>query len=193
MARVAYCTALIDGRSNPGGRRDQDTYLRALRAHASIDHVELGHYVARVKVAPLATADRKGRPVLTTSNWPVMVQDSSGTPVRAARFMVGHAHREEKGSDVNVASHLLVNVLQGSIDAAIVVSNDSDLRYPVQQARLRVPVGLVNPSKAHLAGDLRGDREHGVGRHWWYQLTAADFRSHQLPAPASGVARPVGW
>jgi hypothetical protein len=33
--------------------------------------------------------------------------------VTDAVFMVSYAHREEKGSDVNVASHLLVDVLSG--------------------------------------------------------------------------------
>lgn len=191
--RVTYCTALIDGSSNPDGRRDQDVYLRAIQAGGIVDHVELGQYVARVKNAPLATRDRKGRPVITRTAWPVMVSDVAGKPVRDASFMVSYAHREEKGSDVNVASHLLVDVLRGDVDAAIVISNDSDLRYPVQQARERVPVGVVNPSPNALAGDLRGTAADGVGRHWWAQLTDADFYAHQLADPTAGVTRPTGW
>ncbi len=69
--------------------------------------------------------------------------------------MVSHARREEKGSDVNVAAHLLLDVLQNDVDAAIVISNDSDLRLPLVKARERVPVGMVNPSSSFLAGDLR--------------------------------------
>ena len=90
---------------------------------------------------------------------------------------------------MNVASHLLVDVLRGDVDAAVVVSNDNDLRYPVQQARHRVPVGVVNPTPNQLAGDLRGSAADGVGRHWWYQLVPADLRAHQLPDPAAGVSR----
>jgi hypothetical protein len=191
--RITYCTALIDGASNPDGRRDQDVYLRAIQGARTVDRVELGHYVARVKTAPLATKDARGRPVITRSAWPVMVHDKTGRPVRDAAFMVSYSHREEKGSDVNVASHLLVDVLQGDVDAAIVISNDSDLRYPVQQARQRVPVGIVNPSPNALAGDLRGTTAEGVGRHWWAQLTAADFAAHQLSDPIASVARPPGW
>ncbi|MGH3281116.1 MAG: hypothetical protein ACRDNW_18545 [Trebonia sp.] len=104
--------------------------------------------------------------------------------------MVSYAYREEKGCDVNVISHLLVDVLRGDVDAAVVISN---LRCPVQQARQRVPVGVVNPSQNQLAGDLRGSVADGVGRHWWYQLVPADLYAHQLPDPAAGVARPVGW
>ena len=191
--RVVYCTALIDGAANPSGRRDQDTYLRALRASGAVDVVEMGHYIAGVKVAPLATKDARGRPVITRSAWPLMVRDVYERQIRDASFMVSHAYREEKGSDVNVASHLLVDLLSGAIEAAVVVSNDSDLRFPVEQARTRVPVGVVNPSSAALAGDLRGVATAGAGRHWWYQLTRSDLQSNQLPDPAAGVQRPSGW
>ncbi len=61
--------------------------------------------------------------------------------MRDATFMVSYAYREEEGSDVNVASHLLLDLLEQTIDAAVVISNDSDLRFPIEQARLRIPVG----------------------------------------------------
>jgi hypothetical protein len=96
-------------------------------------------------------------------------------------FMVSYAYREEKGSDVNVASHLLLDVLQGAVDAAVVISCDSDLRFPIEQARRRVPVGTVNPGPTYLAGGLRGTAGDGLGGHWWPQLTATDFKHHQLP------------
>jgi hypothetical protein len=37
-----------------------------------------------------------------------MIQDGVGRPVDGAVFMVSYANREEKGSDVNVAAHLLL-------------------------------------------------------------------------------------
>ena len=60
ISRVVYCTAVIDETSNPAGHADQDVYLKALLASGSVDHIEHGYYVSRVKRAPLATADRKG-------------------------------------------------------------------------------------------------------------------------------------
>src|SRR5215475_4150066 len=116
---------------------------------------------------------------MRSCGWACMWTGSTSTT-----FMVSYAYREEKGSDVNVASHLLLDVLQGDVDAAVVISNDSDLRHPVQQARERVPVGTVNPSPAQLAGALRGTAADGVGRHWWRKLTQADLTKHQLPDPA---------
>ncbi|HEX3608634.1 MAG TPA: hypothetical protein VHU14_03010 [Solirubrobacterales bacterium] len=107
--------------------------------------------------------------------------------------MVSYAYREEKGSDVNVASHLLLDVLQGGIDAAIVISNDSDLRFPIQEVRNRVPVGTVNPSRAWLAGDLKGKATDGVGKHWWRQLTTSDLCAHQLSDPCGRYTKPPPW
>ena len=78
-------------------------------------------------------------------------------------------------------------------DGALVISNDSDLRLPVEQARQHVPVGVVNPSRNYLAGDLRGIASSGAGRHWWLTLTSGDFRAHQLPDPAGQYRRPAGW
>ena len=107
--------------------------------------------------------------------------------------MASFAYREEKGSDVNVASHLLLDVLTDAVDAAIVISTDSDLRFPLEEARRRVPVGTVNPSPNRLAGDLKCDAAAGAGRHWWHQLAASDVTAHQLPDPAGGYHRPPGW
>jgi hypothetical protein len=55
ITRVLYCTASIDAVTNPVGQREQDAYLKALVAGGSVDHIQYGHYVSRVKSAPLAT------------------------------------------------------------------------------------------------------------------------------------------
>ena len=135
-------------------------------AASSVDHIEYGTYVARVKMAPLATKDPHGRPQLVRPAWPVMIQDGGGAPVTGAVFMVSYANREEKGSDVNVAAHLLLDVLGGAIAGALVISNDSD---------------------------LRGTASTGAGRHWWARLTSGDLKAHQLPNPVGQYRRPPGW
>ena len=72
-------------------------------AAGSVDHIEYGTYVARVKTAPLAVKDQTRPTTAREPAWPVMVQDGGGAPVNGAVFMVSYANREEKGSDVNVA------------------------------------------------------------------------------------------
>lgn len=191
--RTVFCTARVKGRGNVSGQRDQDVYLRALRRHGAVDVIEEGTYVERIATCPLATPDRKGRPVLATSQWPLMVKTAAGQDVSEATFMASVSRREEKGSDVNVATHLLVDVLREEVDAAVVVSNDSDLKLPVQIARDLVPVGLINPTKGYPAGALNGSPTTGPGGHWWYQLTQDDFRTAQMPLLVQGLSIPRGW
>jgi hypothetical protein len=187
-----YCTARIGGAANPGGAADQDVYLKALLASGSVDHIEYGNYISKVIKRPLATESKQRRPVLVCPEWPVTVQQN-GVPIPDAVFMASVATYEEKGSDVNVAAHLLVDVLAGGFDAAVVVSNDSDLRWPVQEARRRVPVGMVNPGGGYTAGHLSGVPDCGVGRRWWRTLQAQDFAAHQLPDPVGRHRCPAGW
>jgi hypothetical protein len=193
---VTYCTARISGTS-PAEHvsvHEQDVYLRALARTGSVTRIEYGNYVARVATAPLARRNAKGRPVLVNPDWPIMVRDAAGADVPDGLFMASVARREEKGTDVNVASHLLIDVLTGAIDAAVVISNDSDLAYPITFARTRVPVGTVNPTKGFTAGKLEGAPGDGVGGHWWYQLQASDLTSHQLPAQVGArIAKPAPW
>lgn len=56
---------------------------------------------------------------------------------------------EEKGSDVNLATHLLHDGVRGLYDTAIVVSNDSDLLEPIRIVRRNYgkTVGLLNPQE----------------------------------------------
>jgi NYN domain len=193
VTRVVYCTARISGARSETAARDQDVYLRALGAAGAVDVIEYGMYVSRIARSPLAVSDRRGRPVLTTAAWPVMVQDGDTRPVPGARFMVSVARREEKGTDVNVAAHLLLDLLHKRADAAVVISNDSDLAFPVAQARDLVPVGLVNPTRGYPAGVLNDSPARGVGGHWWCRLTAADLTGAQLPDPVGRLTRPPGW
>jgi hypothetical protein len=193
VTRVVYCTARINGSSSSSAQHDQDTYLRALKNHNSVDVCEEGHYVNRVATSPLAMPDQRGNPVLVNSAWPVMVKDAQDNAVHGATFMVKVARREEKGSDVNVASHLLIDLYEQRIDAAVVISNDSDLAFPVRHARTKMPVGLVYPSKGYLAGALRGQPTDGVGSHWWHRVNATDLTSAQLPTSVGALTRPFGW
>lgn len=47
-----------------------------------------------------------------------------------------------------MATHLLLDILSGRVDAALLISNDSDLSLPLKIARKRVPAGVINPSPA---------------------------------------------
>jgi hypothetical protein len=160
-----------------------------------VDLVEYGNFVSRAKFAPLVRpVPSTYKPTRVRPEWPLKLKNpATGQDIPDAVLMISYLHQEEKGSDVNVGTHLMIDVLQGDVDAAIVVSNDSDLKLPVCEARSRVPVGIVKPGPAQLAGDLRGDPADGVGGHWWGELTAARVCEHQLPDPVNGITKPYNW
>lgn len=198
IERIVYCTARISARDNPEGSQEQDVYLRALRRGGIVDHIEYGNYVTRTARAPLATPGKRNQPVITHPGGPVMVKNGDGRDDPDARFIVSIARREEKGSDVNVAAHLLLDVLGGQpgqqpIEGAVVISNDSDLKFPVAEARRLVPLGLVNPTRGYTAAALSAPADTGVGNHWWYQMSDADFYACQLTDPIAGVTKPPLW
>jgi uncharacterized LabA/DUF88 family protein len=157
VGRVVYCTApLKPDPTKPDQVRRQQLFIKALRAHGSIDHLEEGRFISKVKTRPLATRSRKGKPVLVTAKHPVLIKHGADE-IRDALFFVSVADREEKGSDVNVASHLLLDALGGRVDAAVVLSNDSDLTLPVRETRRLMPLGIINPGRGYTAGSLVHD------------------------------------
>ena len=100
--RVCYFTARLDARpGNPNQPRRQLVYLRALATLPGFD-AYYGVFRSGVKRRPLA------EPVTGLPSY-VLVRDS-----------------EEKGSDVNLATRLLVDGFNGEYEQAVVVSNDAD-------------------------------------------------------------------
>lgn len=70
------------------------------------------------------------------------------TPVPGVQRYVEVLDTEEKGSDVNLASFLLIDGYNRDYEQALVISNDSDLVLPIRLVRenLSLPVGAVNPN-----------------------------------------------
>lgn len=99
--------------------------------------------------------------------------------------MVEIIRAEEKGSDVNLASHLLVDSMAGSCDVALVISGDSDLVTPIGMitSMFGRPVGVINPQRLSGLGRrrLRGSSQlkqvasYYRGGLTWAQLERAQF------------------
>lgn len=197
LSRVVYCTARVDAVDSPSASLDQSIYLDALLLSGSVDVITEGRYVSWAKAEPLVTkAPGTFRPsvyLLEDETWDRRLPLRSMATGDDRLVMATVRKREEKGSDVNVASHLLFDVLTGAVDAAIVVSNDSDLELPLRLARERVPVGTVNPSTNPTAGALKGSRDEGAGAHWWRRLLADDYLRNQLPESVGRLRKPIEW
>ena len=168
--RVCYFTARLDARpSNPGQAQRQLIYLRALATLAGFD-IYYGAFRSGVKRRPLA----EPMPGLPTH---VLVRDS-----------------EEKGSDVNLATRLLVDGFNGEYEQAVVVSNDADFASAMRYVRdeLRLRVALVNPdSKAASPRDLAHAATY-VKRLWKSHLRRSQLPS-TLADEVGSITKPAGW
>ncbi len=122
---IKYFTALVSARPNdPDQPIRQQTYLRALQTIPNLTVVYgqfLTHKIRMQLAVPTATGQKTAEVIKT----------------------------EEKGSDVNLATELLIDGFLQRYEVAVVISNDSDLVAPIRAVAtvLQVPIGILNPHK----------------------------------------------
>ena len=168
IGRIRYCTALVANRpGDPTQAQRQQAYLRALETIPDLT-IHYGHFLAKTKWRPLARPPKSG----PTS---VEVLDT-----------------EEKGSDVNLASYLLLDGFDDEYEMAVVVSNDSDLVCPIEMAQTRLgkQVGVFDPSRK------RSFQLHGAAS-WYRPLRRGPLSASLFPdtlSDAQGpITKPAGW
>jgi len=123
IEKIKYFTARVHARpGDPSQPFRQQIYLRALRTLPNLE-IYFGHFLTHVVKMPLAY------------------------PAPGQNPYVDVLKTEEKGSDVNLATHLLHDGYNGRYECAVVVSGDSDLLAPIEivMDELRKPVGVLNP------------------------------------------------
>jgi len=123
VRRIRYFTARVTAMPHDLDQpRRQETYLRALRTLPNVT-IHFGSF----KVYPA---------------WLPLVK-----PPVPASPLVRVLKPQEKGSDVNLATHLLIDAAEGSFEAAVVITNDSDQRAPIRAIReiYKLPVGVLHP------------------------------------------------
>lgn len=98
----------------------------------------------------------------------------------------------EKGSDVNLASCLLRDTYERTIETALVVTNDSDLRAPIAIARAAgVRVIVCSPTARPSSALIKAASEQYVLATRW--LGAAQFPHHVSLAGGRTTLRPREW
>ena len=168
--RVCYFTARLDVRpGNPGQAQRQLIYLRALGTQPGFD-VHFGVFRSGVKRRPLA----EPTPGLPSY---VLVRDS-----------------EEKGSDVNLATRLLVDGFNGEYEQAVVVSNDADFAGAMRYVRddLGLRVTLVNPDPRNSSPRELADAATYVKRLWKSHLRRSLFPD-ALSDDVGVIRKPEAW
>ncbi len=164
---VRYFTARVSARSgDPDAPRRQQILFNALGTLSNLKF-HYGRFLAKQKMRPLVSNPKKYVNILDT---------------------------EEKGSDVNLAVHLLNDGWHDRYDLALVLSQDTDLIEAMRMVRIDVgkQVGLVwldgrQPNKYMAAAC-------SFTRH----LSRADLAASQFPNPViradgSEVYKPASW
>jgi hypothetical protein len=124
---IKYYTARVSARpGNLTAPTDQQMYLRALRTIPNLS-ITYGHFLTH-----------SVRMTLTDVFPPQKVWVDK---------------TEEKGSDVNLAAHLVRDACTKQFDTAAIITNDSDLAEPVRIVRheFGLPVGVLSPRPRHSA------------------------------------------
>ncbi|MFH1738952.1 MAG: NYN domain-containing protein, partial [bacterium] len=166
IIRVNYYTAPVSHIVDPGAPKRQKILFDALK---TVPEIEI----------------HKGRMAPRTKR---------GTLVEPPHTLVTIRALEEKGSDVNLASHLVRDAFQGSFDVAAVVTNDTDLVEPIRIVTQEtcLPVILICPnvyarrpvaaSLKEVATEVRRAREG--------HLVVAQFPD---VIPGTNIKKPSGW
>lgn len=172
ISKVRFFTARINARpDDPSQPQRQQVYLRALESTPNVT-IHLGIYRERVIRRPLAE------------------------PIRGLPRYVRVLNSEEKGTDVNLTTSLLVDGFQGNFQKAAVVTNDSDFVDPIKYVRdgLGLDITLINPAtdkKSQLTRELKNAATEVM----W--LRRSHLRRSQLPLTLTDqhgvITKPKSW
>lgn len=167
--KIRYFTARVSARPNdPQLPVRQETYLRALSTLPKVS-IHYGEFYQSITRAYLA------HPPLGGPNTVEVIKT------------------EEKGSDVALATYLMLDACRRDCDTAVLLTNDSDLREPLRLVRdeLGLATGVINPHPAHK-------RSRALQATFFKQLQPRALRRSQFPmqlvdAQGRKILKPRGW
>lgn len=170
ILKIKYFTARISARADdPQAPTRQMIYLRALTTVTPELSIHYGHFLSHAVMLPLArpTGKEKYARVIRT---------------------------EEKGSDVNLALHLLNDAWHDRYDCAVIVTNDSDLaeclRFVRQERKKKI--GVLTPGDQSVRSTSVQLSRYA---HFTKSITTDVLAKSQLPDPIPGtnIHKPKAW
>jgi hypothetical protein len=179
ISRVNYYTARISQRAqNPDAPARQTIYLSALGSVPEVQ-VHEGNFLTSEPWMSLTTPPA-AKPNGYVWNHPVP-------------NVVKVIKTEEKGSDVNLATHLVRDAFLNIFDVAVLITNDSDLVEPIKVVRQETNkrVGLLVPVKYPTASLMQAASFYLRLRPG--HLAQAQFPEHVVCPDGRTVTRPPSW
>ena len=167
IVKVKYFTARVSGSpTDKSAPRRQNVYLHALQNYRPEVDVYYGQFMTHKIRAPLVE------------------------PIANQR-VVEVFRTEEKGTDVNLAVHLLNDSWLDLYDCAVVVSNDSDLAEGMRLVKehRNKKIGLVTPGRRHPSKQLRAHADFSR------KVRPSALKLSQLPdrIPGTSFSKPPEW
>lgn len=165
ITAINYFTARVKSKaSDVSAPQRQQAYIRALEASIPEVKVRYGHFLQNTTRMANANPPPNTVEVIKT---------------------------EEKGSDVNLAVHLLNDAWLDNFDCGIVVSNDSDMAEAMNLIRTFHPqkrIGLVTPN-------TKTSQQLKKHAHFVKTIRNGDLKSSQLPNVIAGtnITKPIDW
>ncbi|MDA1348586.1 MAG: NYN domain-containing protein [Chloroflexi bacterium] len=170
--RIRFFTALVEWRAtDPNQQRRQLTYIRALESLPGLT-VHYGHFRTDSKRKPLTH------------------------PIQDASPIVEVDVTQEKGSDVNLATYLLLDGFQGDYEQACVISNDSDLALPIKVVRdeLKLPIVVTNPSVSQRVPTAKQLQDASTFQRRLFKTTLKNSQFPPTLTDANGtITKPPSW
>lgn len=166
--RIRYFTSLITPEANrPERLQNQLTYIRALQTIPNLS-VHYGQFLTHPVSRPLAHPSIDG---------PTMAEVLD---------------TKEKGSDVNLATYLLLDGFKKEYQIAAVISSDSDLVEPINlvSKELGLAIGVLHPHRRHSI-ELSGIAK------FYRPIRERAIRASQFPPiltdAAGTITKPATW
>ena len=106
-----------------------------------------------------------------------------------------HVKIEEKGTDVNLATHLLLDAFDNSYDCAVIISNDSDFELPIKKVieKFKKQIVLLIPG-SYISKELKSVIEQSgsssANKSFYKYIKESDLRRSQFPDVVNGISKP---
>ena len=177
IGRIRYFTAAVVGfPHDPQAPARQDVYIRALRTIPNLTVHKDGWFASNAILLP---------------QYPLAYRNPKRPPqaVQVQRM-------EEKRTDVDLATHLLVDCFFNDFDEAAVISNDSDFALPIEivKSRFGKRIGVINP---HLPDRMSGHLQRAASYHLRTinrsVLAKCQFPPTLTDAQGRTITKPASW